>query len=65
LIDLVAGVLWLTNINLNWTFQVQADVSSFGIESDFSSSVATGVQYEISDLMTLNMKYKATWVDFD
>ena len=37
----------------------------FGIGHDFTSSIATGVQYKISDLMTLNMKYKALWLYFE
>jgi opacity protein-like surface antigen len=63
-IDPVIGVRWLRNINKEWTYLAQIDVGGFGIESDFTSSVQTGVQYSISDLMTLDVKYKATWVDF-
>ncbi|MGL1956698.1 MAG: hypothetical protein OCD00_05210 [Colwellia sp.] len=64
-VDLVVGVRWLHEINKQWTFQAQADIGGFGIGSEFTSSLATGLQYKISDLMTLNLKYKATWVDFD
>lgn len=64
-IDPVVGLRWIRNINKEWTFLAQADLGGLGIGSDFTSSVQTGVQYEISDLMTLNLKYKATWVDFE
>jgi hypothetical protein len=64
-VDPVVGIRWMRNINQDWTFIAQADVGGFGIESDFTSSVQTGVQYKISDLMVLNVKYKATWVDFE
>ena len=64
-VDPVVGVRWLHDINKKWTFLAQADVGGFGVESEFTSSVATGFQYEISGLMTLDMKYKATWVDFE
>jgi hypothetical protein len=64
-VDLVVGVRWLGNINKNWTYLAQADIGGLGLESDFTTSVQTGVQYQISDTMTLDMKYKATWVDFE
>jgi hypothetical protein len=63
-VDPVVGVRWLRHLDENWTFLAQADVGGFGVESDFTSSVHTGVQYQVSDLMTLNVKYKGTWVDF-
>ncbi|AAZ26430.1 hypothetical protein [Colwellia psychrerythraea] len=62
-IDAVVGVRWLADINEQWTFLAQADIG--GYEANFTSSIQTGVQYEISELMTLDMKYKATWVDYD
>jgi len=64
-IDPVIGVRWFTNINKEWGFQAQVDVGGFGIESEFTSTLAAGVQYKISDSMTLDVKYKATWVDFE
>lgn len=64
-IDPVAGLRWLRMINEHWTFLAQVDVGGFGVGSRFTSSVQTGVQYQINDLMTLNLKYKATWVDFE
>ncbi|KGJ95108.1 hypothetical protein [Colwellia psychrerythraea] len=62
-LDAVFGIRWLANINEQWTFLAQADIG--GYEANFTSSMQTGVQYEISELMTLDMKYKATWVDYD
>jgi len=63
-VDPVVGVRWMNNISEQWTFLAQADVGGFGVDSDFTSSVQTGFQYEINELMTLDIKYKATWVDF-
>ncbi|WP_286263738.1 hypothetical protein [Thalassotalea atypica] len=63
--DPVVGVRWLRKIDEDWTFLAQIDAGGFGIESDFTSSVQTGINYKISDLMTLDVKYKATWVDFE
>ena len=64
-IDPVIGVRWIRNIDDKWTFLAQADVGGFGLGSDFTSSVQSGVMYNISDLMTLDLKYKATWVDYE
>ena len=64
-IDPVVGVRWIRNIDDKWTFLAQADIGGFGLGSDFTSSVQSGVMYKISDLMTLDLKYKATWVDFE
>jgi len=63
-IDPVVGIRWLHNINDDWTFLAQTDIGGMGIGSDFTASVQTGVQYEISELMSLDVKYKATWVDY-
>lgn len=62
-LDAVVGIRWLADINDQWTFLAQADIG--GYEANFTSSIQTGVQYEISELMTLDLKYKATWVDYD
>jgi len=64
-IDPVVGVRWIKNIDNKWTFLAQADIGGFGLGSDFTSSVQSGVMYKISDLLTLDLKYKATWVDFE
>lgn len=64
-IDPVIGARWLRDINDQWTFLAQVDAGGFGIESDFTSSVQSGFLYKINDLMTLDIKYKATWVDFE
>ena len=62
-LDGVVGVRWLHNMSDDWTFLAQADIG--GYEANFTSSIHTGGQYEISELMTLDLKYKATWVDYD
>lgn len=64
-LDPVIGVRWIRNIDDKWTFLAQADIGGFGISSDFTSSVQSGVMYRINELMTVDLKYKATWVDFE
>jgi hypothetical protein len=64
-VDPVIGARWLRDLNDKWTFLAQVDVGGFGITSDFTSSVQSGLLYKINDLMTVDLKYKATWVDFE
>ncbi len=46
-------------------FIARGDVGDFGLSTDFTSTVEAGATYKISQLMTLDMKYKASWVDYD
>lgn len=64
-VDVVAGVRWNNKINKDWNFIARADIGGFGLSADFTSTVEAGVTYKISKLMTLDMKYKATWVDYE
>lgn len=63
--DVVAGVRWKKPVNKNWHFVARADVGGFGLSADFTSTVEAGVTYRISKLMSLDMKYKASWVDYE
>lgn len=64
-LDLVAGVRVITEVNKDWDFVARADVGGFGLTADFTSTVEAGFTYQISRLMVLDMKYKASWVDYD
>jgi hypothetical protein len=64
-VDPVIGARWLRDLNDKWTFLAQVDVGGLGITSDFTSSVQSGLLYKINDLMTVDLKYKATWVDYE
>jgi hypothetical protein len=64
-VDVVAGLRWRRQINDNWRFQASADIGGFGVESDFTSSVSIGALYSINDRYSLDLRYKATWVDFE
>ncbi len=63
-VDLVVGARWIGKINEEWNYLAQLDVGGFGAESDFTSSTQMGVQYKMTESMTLDLKYKATWVDY-
>lgn len=64
-LDAVVGVRWKAPVNRRWHFITRADVGGFGLNADFTSTVEAGVTYKISNLMTVDMKYKATWVDYE
>lgn len=64
-VDVVAGIRWNQSINRQWNFIARADVGGFGLSADFTSTVEAGFTYKVSKLMTLDMKYKASWVDYE
>ena len=64
-IDLVIGVRWLSTIDENWKWLLRGDIGGFGLESDFTSSLAAGALYQMSDNWVLDLQYKATWVDYE
>lgn len=61
-IDFVIGFRLKQRVNDSWYFIAQADVGGLG--ADFTSSVATGFQYKMSDDWFLDLRYKATRVDY-
>lgn len=63
-IDVIFGVRWTNPLNEKWNFQLRGDVGGFGVESDFTSAVASGFRYQMSESTTLDLQYKATWVDY-
>lgn len=64
-VDIVAGARWNHQINNQWNFIARGDLGGFGLSADFTSTVEAGFTYKISKLMTLDMKYKGTWVDYE
>jgi hypothetical protein len=64
-LDMVVGLRWNHQINRQWNFITRADIGGFGLSSDFTSTVEAGFTYKISKLMTIDMKYKASWVDYE
>ena len=64
-IDLVFGARMMRPVSDNWKFYLHGDIGGFGVESDFTSQLALGFRYIISDLMDLNLHYRAVWVDYE
>lgn len=64
-LDLVMGVRWQQQLNRKLSVMARGDIGGLGMSSDFTSTLEAGVSYQLSKLMTLNVKYKGTWVDYD
>jgi len=62
-VDLVVGARWTMPLNESWKFSVNGNVGGLG--SDLSLSGAVGVKYVISDLLDLDLQYKALWADYE
>jgi len=45
--------------------QFTCDIGGIGMESKFTSNIDVGLQYKMTDLMTLDIKYKATCVNYE
>lgn len=64
-VDPVIGGRYFYPLDDRWTLTVQGDIGGFGIGSDFSYGIAAGALYQISDVMRLDLRYKALWVDYE
>ena len=64
-VDPVVGARWSTALNDDWKFMMLGTVGGFGVGSDISVSGNIGVKYVISDLLDLDLQYKALWADYE
>lgn len=64
-IDLIVGARWTQPINERWVARVKGDIGGFGVQSDFTASIALSAIYEFSDRYALDLQYKAVWVDYE
>jgi len=62
-VDAVVGARYTHILNENWKFRVHGDIGGGG--ADFTVSTSAGVIYTINDLLDVDLKYKATWVDYE
>ncbi len=62
-VDLVVGARWTTPINEDWKFSMLGTIGGLG--SDLTASGSVGVKYVISDLLDLDLQYKALWADYE
>jgi len=64
-VDPVVGLKWTTAINENWKFSAYGTIGGFGVASDLTAGGSVGVKYVISDLLDLDLQYKALWADYE
>lgn len=64
-VDPVIGARWTTPINESWKFSLHGTVGGFGLASDLTASGSIGIKYVISDLLDLDLQYKALWADYE
>lgn len=64
-VDPIVGARWTYPFSESWKFRVRGDIGGFGIGSRFTTAGSLGVLYAINDLMDLDLRYKALWVDYE
>lgn len=62
-VDGVVGARYTHILNENWKLRVHGDIGGGG--ADFTAAASAGLIYTINDLLDLDVKYKATWVDYE
>ena len=48
-----------------WEFVLRGDLGGFGVSSDFTAVAAGGVLYSFNETISLDVQYKALWVDYE
>lgn len=64
-VDIIVGARWISPINNRWSYLIRGDVGGFGLEADFTGSLAAGFVYQMSDSWQLDMQYRGLWVDYE
>lgn len=62
-IDIVFGANWQHYFSNDWSVKLRGDIGGFGLESEFTATAAIGAEYSFSKWFSLDLQYKATWVD--
>jgi len=64
-LDPVIGTQIRIPLSENFNFVFRGDVGGFGLSSDFTALIAAGVHYRFTNMIFLNVRYKALWVDYE
>ena len=62
-LDLVVGFRYDTQINNRWTFVASGDIG--GLDADNTYSLTAGFHYDYGNQWSLDIRYKALWVDYE
>ncbi|MEZ9904229.1 hypothetical protein AB4343_05215 [Vibrio breoganii] len=63
-VDYLIGARLTTPLTESWSVYFNGDIGLSG-DTNFTSSIQTGVRYAINGWSDLNLAYKSTWVDYD
>jgi opacity protein-like surface antigen len=56
---------YLLPLNESWNLSFQGDVGGLSMGSDLTYSAAVGLAWRINETITLDLKYKGLWVDYE
>ena len=62
-VDGLVGLRYTHILNENWKLRMHGDIGAGG--SDITYGASAGFIYTINDLLDIDVKYKATWVDYE
>ena len=62
-VDGIVGLRYTHILNDNWKLRVHGDIGGGGADITYGASV--GIIYVVNDLVDIDVKYKATWVDYE
>ena len=64
-VDPVIGARWNHPLNDRWKLALRGDAGGFGIESEFTATLAASATYSFKSSLAVEIAYKALWVDFE
>ena len=64
-IDPVVGLRYTMPMADKWKLVLRGDVGGFGAGSDFTAVAAGGILYSFNETFSLDVQYKALWVDYE
>lgn len=64
-VDPVIGGRWSSPLNESWLFSLHGTIGGFGVSSDLSASGSIGFKYAMTEMMELDLQYKALWADYE
>jgi hypothetical protein len=64
-VDPVIGARFTMPMADKWKLVLRGDVGGFGAGSDFTAVAAGGILYSFNQTISLDVQYKALWVDYE
>jgi hypothetical protein len=64
-VDPVIGARFTLPVSEKWQIVLRGDVGGFGVGSDFTAVAAGGILYSFTEALSLDVQYKALWVDYE